>query len=187
LRVFSVLLGITVITEFFANFGMQLFWHGRNNMPVYNMYRLFEFMGYAFYYRQIIQNKVVQKIIRWFLVLYPLYWFITVFLIFNISTWTSYLPVVGSPFTILFSVVFCYELFISPDLVDFRKCPELWIALGLIIYYTCDLPYEGMLNFLWRNYKLLAKQVVTILDILNIIMYAIITYAFLCRMNTRKS
>jgi len=186
LKIFSVLLGITVVTEFFANFALKEFWHIKNNMPVYNIYRLFEFMGYAFYFKRIIQSSIVQRIITWFLVFYPLYWFITVFFIFGIKSWTSYLPVGGSPFTILFASVYCYELFVSPQLVDFRRSAELWIALGLIIYYTCDLPYEGMLNFLITNFNSLGEKLSTLLLTLNILMYSAFIYAYLCRINIKK-
>jgi len=187
LKLFSVLLGLTVVTEFFANYGMQWLWHGKNNMPIYNIYRVFEYTGYALYYRQIIKSRVVQKIITGFLIFYPIYWFITIFLIFPLSYWGSYLPAGGSPFIILFSVRFCYELFISPELVDFKKSTELWIAMSLIIYYTGSLPCEGMLNFLYVNYGIWARKLVVVLDLLNIIMYSFIIYAYLCRINIKKS
>ena len=155
-------------------------------MPIYNSYRLFEFTGYAFFYKQIIKGPFVKKIITWFLVLFPLYWFVTMFLVFDITEWVSYLPVLGNVFTVFFAAVYCYELFVSDDLTKFSKSPELWISLGLIIYYACNLPYEGMLNYLWQNYKPLAKQLVVLLNILNIVMYSMFVYSFLCRINMEK-
>jgi len=148
---------------------------------------LLEFWAYGAYYRLIIQSAAMRKIIDVFLWTYPLFWAIVVFGIFGISRWNSYVSVVGSFFTILFSIAYYYQLFTQSELVRLDRSTEFWIATGLILFYTCNLPYTGMLNFLVKNYLRLATQFLYVLQILNILMYSLFIYAFLCRTITKKS
>src|SRR5689334_22559017 len=90
LKLFSVLLGITLLVEYFASFGLRLL-NTKSNIPLYNSFMLLEFEGFAWYYLQIIKFPLVKKIITIFLVVFPLFWFITVFFIFGITHWNSYL------------------------------------------------------------------------------------------------
>ena len=159
----------------------------RSNVPLYNTFMLVEFWVYAFYFRWIILSTAIRKIINFFLLLFPIFWAIVVFGAFGIDKWNSYVAIIGSFFTICFSVSYYYQLFTQKDLVRLDITPEFWIATGLIIFYACNLPYVGMLNFLVKNYLLLARQLLTVLGILNIIMYSIFIYAFVCRIIIKKS
>lgn len=181
LKIFSVLLAITSITEVLANFFLSNL-HLQSNHPVYNIFMLIEFWAYAFYYRYIIRNKILQKVITAFLILFPLFWYTAVFYLFDgLEYWNSYLILVGFSFTILWSVAYCYQLFTSVELIKFRNQSEFWIAIGLLIFYTCNLPYLGMYNFLATNYSELAQQLKKVLQPTNCLMYSFFIYAYLCR------
>ncbi len=181
LKIFSILLGITVLTEVIANFFLSNL-HLPSNHPVYNIFMLIEFWAYAFYYHYIIRNKILKKIITVFLILFPVFWFITIFYLFDgLEHWNSYLILVGFSFTILWSAAYCYQLFTSAGLIKFRYQSEFWIAIGLIIFYTCNLPYLGMYNFLGANYSELAQQLKKVLQPTNCLMYSLFIYAYLCR------
>jgi hypothetical protein len=143
---------------------------------------LLEFEGFALYYLQIIKFPSIKKIIIIFLCLFPLFWLITVFFIFGITHWNSYLVIAGSAFTIFLSGIFYYELFTASELIKLTKSSEFWIATGLIIFYSCNLPFLGMFNFLTKNYDTLAYKLETILQVLDTVMYSLFIYAFLCRM-----
>ena len=99
---------------------------------------------------------------------------------FGISSWNSYVYIVESLFTVCLAAAFYYQLFTAPTLIRLTTSPEFWIATGLIIFYTCNLPYLGMLNFITKDYLSLAKSLLMLLQILNIIMYSLFTLAFLC-------
>jgi hypothetical protein len=184
LKMFSVLLGLTIVVECIS-VTMVKFHH--SNVPLYNVFMLLEFWAYGYYYRRMIDSARVRKMINVFLWLYPVFWAIVVFFIFGINTWNSYVIVAGSFFTILFSAIFYYQLFTHAELVRLDISPGFWIATGLIIFYTFNLPYMGTLNFLAKNYLSLAIKLLYVLKILNIIMYSIFIYAFLCRINTKRS
>jgi hypothetical protein len=180
LKLFSALLGITVITEIIANFFLTPF-HLKSNFLVYSIYMLIEYPLLAFYFKKIITSKNFRQVINVFLFFYPTLWFIIFFFVYNVREWNSFGIMAGDLFIIIFASRYLYELFTSEKLVHFRNHTEFWIAVGLIFYSCCELPITGILNF-HENNQDIALQLLTILQILNIIMYSVFIYAFLCRL-----
>ena len=186
LKILSVLIAVTFIVEWFAVFGIKKIFHYNNNTEIYNVFMLVEFWVFAYYYKLLFQSKLLQKIAAWFLYIFPVFWFIVVFFVFGISAWNSYLIVAGSFFTVCFSAAYYYELFTSPKLVKLTSTPEFWIATGMIIFYTCELPYMGMLNFLVEHFLSLARNLLPVLTILATVMYLFFIYAYICGISTKK-
>ena len=186
LQLISVLLGLTWLAEFAAVDGMLAI-HAHNNMLVYNPFMLVEFCVFAIYFKWCSQFIWLKKLINLYLVVFTLLWLVCVFVLFGINKWNSYISVVGSAFTIFFAAVYYYQLLTSNDIVLLKNTPEFWIATGVIIFYAGNLPYTGMLNFLDENYKELASHLTFVLKVLNIIMYSLFTYAFLCRTSITNS
>jgi hypothetical protein len=183
LKLFSLLLGLTFLVECAAVTMMKTH---HNNVGLYNSFMLVEFWTYGYYYYMIIGKGFVKRAIRWFLWVFPAFWVVAVFLLFGWKQWNSYVVIAGSLSVIFFSAAYYYQLFTQPSLVKLSRTPEFWIATGLILFYSCNLPYIGMLNFLVNNYLLLARRLMGALDILNIIMYSIFIFAYLCRIRTRR-
>lgn len=191
LKIFSILLGVDFVNEFVASNGVGLL-HGilsiTNNSPNYNTFVLVQFMTYAFYFFSIIKFEWFRKIAIGFMWVFPLIWIFSVIFVFGIINWNSYIHVTGSTFTIIACAVFFYQLYISDETASLSKNTEFWIASALFIFYSCNLPYTGTLNYLNHTYPLVAQQLSIVLVILNIVMYSIIIYAFLCRqIKTMKS
>ena len=182
LKLFSVFLGITALTEIIANFYIGFF-HLQSNFPVYNIFMLVQYMLLAFYFRRIISSGIVKKIIDFFLFLFPVFWFITCYFIFGINGWNTYVIMLGDMFIIIVSSRYLYEIFTSNELIHFKKHAEFWIAVALIFYSCCELPITGILNYLEQDWTLVLKLEI-VLQILNIVMYSIFIYAFLCRITT---
>ena len=185
LKIFSLLLGLTLITELLAVHGLHLL-SLKSNLPIYNTFVLVEFWIYVWFFSRILRNKKILLLTKWFLILFPFLWLITIVFIFGINNWNSYIIITGSAFTVFLSVYYYYELFTSAELVTLTKKPEFWIATGLIIFYAGNLPFTGMLNYLASNYKELAIKLVTVLRVLIIVMYSLFIYAYLCPINIRK-
>jgi hypothetical protein len=176
LKLFSIFLGISLLTEICANYLID-FLHLDSNYPVYYCFMLVEYIMFAYYFRRIIVSKTTKNIISIFLLIFPFFWLFTGIFIFNEEkSWNSYVVMAGDLFTICVSARFLYELFTADKLIDFRKSPEFWIAAALIFYSCCELPITGILNYLYYNNSSLNG----LLQILNIIMYLIFIYAFLC-------
>ncbi|HEV3412810.1 MAG TPA: hypothetical protein VG101_10040 [Puia sp.] len=186
LKLISGLLGFTVISELFITKLIHHIWKGTTNIPWYNIVMLVEFFVYAWYYYCILKNKALRKIILAYLIILPISWFILTFRVFHLTNWNSHIDIAGSIFTVCLSVALYHQLFTAPELVRLSKSPEFWIATALILYYSGSLPFTSMLDFLTEKVRPLAKSFVTILQILNILLYTLIGYAYLCRIKTKK-
>jgi len=185
LKLFSIFLGITALTEIIANFFLSRL-HLQSNFPVYNIFILVEYPLLAFYFGKIISSSKFKKIIQVFSIFFPVLWFVIFLFVYRLSEWNTYGVMVGDLFVILFAARYLYELFTSDILINFWKHTGFWIAVGLIFYSCCELPIMGILNFLEHDWKI-TLRLLTLLQILNIIMYLVFTYAFLCQLKlTRK-
>lgn len=184
LKIFSILLIIDLFNELLATKGLHFLmdtFHVKNNLIVYNTFVLIQFTAYAIYFFEVIQFKWFKKICIAFLLLFPVLWIVTVWYVFGIYNWNSYIHVAGSAFTIIACAVFFYQLYAGDELVSLSRNTEFWITAALFIFYTSNLPYTGMLNYLISNAFNVAESLGYVLRLLNIVMYSIIIYAFLCR------
>jgi hypothetical protein len=184
---FSLLIGCNLIVELIAVYGANFF-HFRSNVPLYNYFMMPEFMAYGLYFRMISSFRLVRRSITLFMICFPFLWAYTVFWLFGPDHWNSYVIITGSVFTILIAFAYYYQVFVFPDqIIELRNSTEFWIATGLILFYASNLPYIGMLNYLVKNYLNLARAFLIVLQLLNIFMYSIFSYAYLCRIPIKKS
>ena len=186
LKLFSILLGLTLLTEICANYLLKWL-HLESNYPIYNVYILIQNCFYAVYFVFIISSSTSKKVIIFFLILFSAFWIATTFFILDANAWNSYATMFGDIFIVYFSVVYLYELFVSEKLVKLHISPEFWIAIASVIYFSSDLPLTGMLNYMAKNYPAQTLILYNILQLLNIIMYSIFIYAFLCRVKIHTS
>ena len=110
LKLISILLAITVITEIIANFFLTPF-HLRSNFPVYNIYMLIEYPLLALYFRQIIISKIFKKTIGLFLILYPVLWCVIFLFVFHLNEWMFGLLGMFHLIFLFYSHVFVYVIF----------------------------------------------------------------------------
>lgn len=187
LKLFGRLLAFTALVEggVFLGYTLQML---DNSLQVYNIAHLIYFMTYAIYFTWLIRLRAIRRLLRGFLYLYPIFWLVVVFFIFKWDEWNSYVFVVGALFTIIWSLAYCYELFVSEETFVFTCHSEFWIALGLLSFYLCNLPYMGMFNFLSKNYANMLHVLQHLLLVFNILMYSLFSYAFICQLtNTKRS
>lgn len=156
------------------------------NAQIYNCFMLMQYLAFAHYFQQIIKLHWARKAIQVFLYLYPVFWYLLVFFVFKFSEWNSYVYMIGGVFTIFFAIVYCYELLSAEEPIMLRNCSEFWIAIGLIFFYVCSVPYMGMFNFLAKLHVDLASLLKIPLQISNIVMYSLFTYAFICQLTITK-
>jgi hypothetical protein len=187
LRLFSVLLGLTFLVELSADLTVRLL-HWKNNYWIYHLFTLVEFWAYGYYYYQIIRLQRMRQILVGFLVVFPVFWMITVFFIFGWSKWNSYVIIVGSFFTVVFVLIYYYQLLMAREISSLRNLTEFWIATGMLIFYMSALPFYGTLNFLLTYHHGVARTLYKVLLVIDTLMYALFSYGYLCKtMSTKKS
>ena len=185
LRLFSTLLGLALFVEITA---AVLGWIHRSNYWVYNSFTIIEFWMYGYFFRSLLPERTMQRLILVFLVIFPIFWFITVFHFFGFTGWDSYVMIAGSFFSVLCCLLYYYRILTAHEITNLRTLPEFWIATGMLIFYMAALPYFGSLNFLIQYHMKVAQNLLIVLMCLNICMYTFITYGYLCPIrNTKKS
>lgn len=187
IRIIALVVLYTGMVEWSVFFKAE-FMLDKTNVQMYNFFHLVQYLAFAYYFQHIIHSSNIQKVIQVFLYLYPVFWYTMVFFVFNLNEWNSYVFMVGGVFTILWAVVYCYQLLAADEPVMLRYNGEFWIAIGLIFFYVCSVPYMGMFNFLAKFHDDLASLLKIPLQISNIVMYSLFTYAFICQLTiTKKS
>jgi hypothetical protein len=184
MKLFSILLGITVITESLAIIVHKQF--HRPNHAIYSWFMLFEYCLYALFFRLLLRHRRARRAIDIFLLVFPLAWAATTFLVFRLQGWNSYIILLGNVFTIILGLIFFYELFTSEELRNFVEIPEFWIVAATVSYSCCEIPITGMLNYLAVNYESVALKLKIVLQALNILLYLIIMVAFLLPLLIRR-
>jgi hypothetical protein len=184
-KVFSLLLALTFIVEIGSVIIGRVL-HHKNNFWIYNAFTLPEFWIYGYFYHKAITVRVLRKIVFLFLLIFPIFWFITVFFIFGFNVWNSYVLIVGSFFSVVLALMYYYQMVTAREFRSIRDLPEFWIATGMLIFYLGALPYFGTLNFLISYSRSAATRLLTILKILDILMYSLFSYGFLCLIITSK-
>lgn len=184
LKVFSVILGFTFLNETGSWFITAVL--GKKNVSWYNIFMGIEFCLYAWYFRLIIVGKTLRRFITALSILFIVFWFYAVFRIFRLSVWNSYVAIAGSTFVICLCILYGYQLFTNKMLVWLKNHAEFWICVGLFIFYSCNLPFLGMLNFLNTKYPDMARNLLNVLQSLHILMYSLFIYAFICLIPSKK-
>ncbi|PRD48575.1 hypothetical protein [Sphingobacterium haloxyli] len=185
IAVIALVVLYTGLVEWSVFYKME-FMPDKTNVQMYNFFHLVQYLAFAYYFQQIIQSCKVRKVIQVFLYLYPVFWYLLVFFVFEFNEWNSYVFVVGGVCTILWAVIYCYELLAADEPVILRYNSEFWIAIGLVFFYVCSVPYMGMFNFLANLHVDLAYILKIPLQISNIVMYSLFTYAFICQLTIIK-
>ena len=187
LKFFSLFLGLTAITELLANLFLSAL-HLDSNYPVYNIFLLLQLFLIGYYFRLLIKYSFFKKTIVVLMFMYLVFWIFTSLIYYTLFHWNSYALMLGDLLIIIFTSRYLFELFTGDELVSLKKYSEFWIAIGILFFSCCELPITGMLNFLVKDWSL-ATRLSGILQVLNILMYLIFIYAYLCRIKpiVRKS
>ena len=186
LKIVALLCVYTFLLEFSIIFFKQEVSYNGNVLPQYNFFVFVEFMFYAYFFKQIIKNTYSQKVINVFLFAFPLIWYVLSFYSFNILEWNSYAFVLGGTFIIFQALIYCYERLTQNETTSLVNVGEFWIAMALIIYYSCEVPYMGMFRYLTIHYEQLAVKLKSLNLVANIVLYLLFAFAFVCTTIRKK-
>jgi len=182
LKFFSIFLGLTVFIEFVATFILPRL-NFDSNYSAYNSFFLIQLVSLGYYFYLLTRSPFFKKTIILLIVVYSVFWICNTLIIytnFKEPYWNSYGAMVGDLFIIIFVSRYLFELLTGTELISLKKSSEFWIATGILLFCSCELPITGIMNFLVKD-PILTRKLVKILQVLNISMYLIFIYAYLCR------
>jgi hypothetical protein len=182
LKTFPFFLLITLGVEF-AN--MLFVKSEKISVRLFNIFTTFEIAFYLFIISCCIYSKKIRRIIWWIIAIYPVLVYInrTFFQVKSFHTTTYSL---GCLLIVAACVYYILELFQSTRSVNLSKEPAFWICSGLLFFYTCTFPLIGLWNHLHGLPEIILRNLFTILQVLNVLLYSLFSIAFLCRIRFRR-
>ncbi|HZE85428.1 MAG TPA: hypothetical protein VE035_14030, partial [Puia sp.] len=142
---------------------------------------------YFFALYRIIHNPTARKFILYVLCIYPCIALINIFFIQKIDVFHSITYSLGCLLIVAICIYYFFELFRLPHSVNLLRQPPFWICSGLLFFFTCIFPVYGFNNLLGGFARVIIKNLVFLVALLNVFLYSSFTIAFLCRLRTRKS
>ncbi len=182
-KVFPVFLLVTFMVEMIAR---QIGLTGGSNLWLYNIWSSLEFGFYLYFFSAIYRNQSARRIVLYSMIAYLVIAFSNIFFIQGLKKFHTYTFMLGCLLVIGFGANYFFHLIRVPQAGKLSRNPAFWITAGLMIYYCCDLPVFGALNYMTNMSRSTTNKLLVVYNFMNIILYSFFTVAFLCRMNQRK-
>ena len=177
LRAFAFFLLINFITDTIGAITADL---TVNNITFVNLVTVFDFAFYIYFLRELIRSKKIKRFLFYTLLIYPPVCLVNI-LVVQAVTFHSMTYGLGCLLIIISCVYYFWEMFQNAYSVNLARQPSFWICSGLLFYYTCTFPVYGAVNLLLALPKVILRNLLFILVLLNILEYLSFTIAFLCR------
>ncbi len=184
LQFFSLFLFVSILVEWISWY-MARKLHV-NNLWLYNIYILIEIIFLSFFYSLHIRSVSIQKLIKIFFVIYPVLFLINFFFIQGLYTFNTYSYLLGVSF-ILFLIVNCFrEILMSADRIILTREPVFYISVAFFLFFVIEIPYTILLPYFVKNDLHVAMALIWVIKILNVILYVLLTIAYLCQPKVLK-
>jgi hypothetical protein len=184
LRYFPPFLLLSVLVEGANSYGLI---SADNNHAVYNFFSLIEFTFYFFILREVIRGRRMKRIIQVVIFVYAALHLGNIIFIQKINGFPGMTYALGCLVIVAICIYYFYELFQIPQPVALVRQPAFWICSGLLFFYCVSFPIFAPMNLLKGLPPVILKNLVQIIQVLNVLLYSSFTIAFLCRPRTRKS
>lgn len=180
---FPVYLTITFLIETWA---VWIYYKGGTNTLLYNLFTTFEIVFYIWMFKCIITYKKFKRILSILIFVYPALSVANSFFIQR-GGFHSVTAGLGSLVIVICAIFYFYELFNSEKSVNLIRQPEFWISSGLLFFYSCSFPLFSLINNFYSPSNKIIHAIISLLSIVNILLYSSFIIASLCRIRIRKS
>lgn len=177
-----VYLVITLATDAFAEYLHVTGWPFQ---PVFILYGPVEYAFIATLYRQVIDNRLVKKII---LLAIPGYALVCFVYYFQLKYLTHYY-IFNLRGCLIISVVLYYfqELYNRNQIVDLKNEPMFFVSIGNLLFWSGTFFIMGLVNPLNKLNPVAGKLLFAINPILNIFLYFTYARAIVCKRKVNPS
>lgn len=179
-----------VFTVFVELAGLISLIYQINNVILFNLYLPLQAILFAWFYRKEGTLRRMSNIINWFIVVFPALVILNgLTLQYFATTFQSYTYLGSSVFMILLAVMYFYELFTNPKLLDVNilRVPFFWVSTGILFYFSGAFLWAAYVNFLITADYTLAGSISRITTILASLMYTLFAIGFSCHKLFRTS
>jgi hypothetical protein len=184
LKYFALFLLVNFLLDMATSYSA---YYAINNLWLNNMDSMIVISFYLFLLREIVNNKKAKKVLLFFVLAYPVVSGLNIFFLQTSAAFHSMTYAAGCVLIITTSIYYFWELFQLKYSVNLIREPAFWICSGLLFYFACTFPINGLVNFVNALPKVMIQNLFQIVILLNFFLYLSFTIAYLCRVKTRKS
>jgi hypothetical protein len=114
------------------------------------------------------------------LIIYLLSWITDLLFLRHQRMWfSSFSYTVGNLAMVLMVTLFFLRFVNSNEILKYKQSNMFWVCLGLLVFYLGTLPFYGLRNYLYQNYKSVFYPYWDISFILGCIMYVFFSFSFI--------
>ena len=177
-----VFLFVTCVTE---SYGLYLAHKYHNNLKLYNYFFLIEqaFISYSMFYcfKPYINPKFIVIVGSTFLLISNLYFFLG----YTGGDFNRISQNVGGILFTVYSLLYFYLFLKDKNYLQISSHPEFWWVTGILFFYFGSVIFN--LFYQSITIKLFGRSIYYYLStILNLILYSLWTYSFICRAGQLK-
>jgi hypothetical protein len=171
---------VDIYTSYLAN-------RGKSNIFFSNVSTMIIIDYYLILLSQIIHNRNAKRVLFICLLIYTLLSLMNLFLLQKASVFNTMTFCLGCLFVITACIYYFFDLFQQTRSLNLLREPSFWICSGLLLYYACLFPIEGLNNFIKNLSTVVLENLLIIFVIVNILLYLSFSIAFLCRLKIKRS
>ena len=175
IRVFGIYVIVKTVTEL-TNISLGL--NGVNNMPVANLFTLFEFVFLGWYYSRVLKIPELTRLFPWMAGGFAILVFVNAQFIEGWLTFNTYPLWIASVFIISICILFLFKLFKELKVFHLEHDPLFWISSGLLFYFSGTLFLFITSHYYYNTEQGLHLQVWSINHFLNILVNILIAVGF---------
>jgi len=191
-KIFSILLCITLIIELFAiswewDFYKNNIWNlPQSNLWIYNGFTTVRHIFLMTFFYYIINSPILKKMILWTSFIFFIFSLINYCLIQTPFKVNSYSMIISNTLITSIVILFFKQILNDRKVIRLISSTEVWIGIGILLYYSGTLPLFILFNKLIASNSPLLTTLLFINDGLNVIMYSLFFTAFLCSPQIQK-
>lgn len=184
LKLFPIYLSITMAVEIIS---ANLASRGKSNIALYNLFSIFEFLFYFFILKSIIKNRKIKKVVDIIMIMYPVLAALNLIFLQRGNVFHSMTYTLGCILVIALCILYFIDVFQNPETTSLLKLPDFWICTAITFSYCCTFPFFAMINFFKRLPPIVGRNFNTIMALINILSFILLTVAFICRIRIPRS
>jgi len=149
-----------------------------NNLPIFHLYTIFEFLTITLFYRKILPGRTIHRILTILLFLFPAWAILNALFFQNIHMNNSYARTPEALLIIGMSITWLLTSEEHPNELGWTGNAANWINTGLMLYFSGSLFLFAFSNFI-ISHRLMNTYIWNIHATLVLIMYLLFTAGFL--------
>jgi hypothetical protein len=180
-KLFAIVWTVTFLVELAGHITRQM---AITNQSLYNGFNFFLYIGLAFSFKHQLKNPAISRLIEIYSICFVVFGIINTAFIQGWKNLQTLSIVLGGGFIFFLACAYFWQLYKSEETEKITHDPYFWFSFGLMAYLGGTIPFLGMLNYLWDNFKEFTQfYFLYVSNGFIIFLNILVTIGFLCRRN----